>query len=316
MIINQLPSVSSAADADEIVVEIGTTTYKIKKSDFLKEFMKKSGGEFTGDVTVNGVLDVTPRRCYATLSSAGWYRVMKYQAGDSGDLLGGRGLVVDFNIQRATFAENHSITMRCVSGSGISFENERSKSNEQYITKIRYSYDSTNLVGYVDIYNTGTISYLTGVDFVVHGAVLSAQSAVTAESLQYVGNSPSGETVLTEYTFAANTEGTITTPSAGVSGSKIIDSSFIRSGKVVSYHMSISSVTSSDIDVTSGDVLASGLVPPYSRVITIGHYWYDTSKPCLRCQVTTTGNLEVYWDSGVIPKSGQSVVFEITYIAA
>lgn len=58
MIIDQLPALQSAGDNDEIVIEVGTTTYKIKKADFLKEFMPKSGGTFSGDVTVTNNLNI------------------------------------------------------------------------------------------------------------------------------------------------------------------------------------------------------------------------------------------------------------------
>ena len=58
MIIDQLPALQTAGDNDEIVIEVGTTTYKIKKADFLKEFMPKSGGTFSGNVTMDGNLNI------------------------------------------------------------------------------------------------------------------------------------------------------------------------------------------------------------------------------------------------------------------
>lgn len=207
MIIDQLPALATAGDNDEIAIEVGTTTYKIKKSDFLKEFMPKSGGEFTGNVTVGGVLDVATRRCYATLSSAGWFRVMDYHGTDSGAVNGGTGLVVDFNIQRATRAENHSITLRCASSGSIFFENEHSNSCVVYIDKIRYTYNSTTLHGYVDIHYAGSDLSQTGigVDFVAHTSYLHVQGDIASVGLTSVADSPSGETIVTEYAFAKST---------------------------------------------------------------------------------------------------------------
>ena len=262
----------------------------------------------SGDVTVGGVLDVTNRRSVSTLSNQGWYRVLKtaYVAGTIIDLYIGRPYGADA-------AETHKISIHFVSGGKTAFIGEASDTSVLCVDKIRCNYD----VGffYVDIhYNTSSSNEVL-VYFNVYGKGQANETTVSY-SLAGVGPSPSGETMLTEYTFAANTDGTITTPSVGVSGSQIIDSNCRRSGKVVSYHLSISSLTSSEIAVTHGAVLASGLVPPDYMVITLGQYWLDTSKPNLRCRVTTAGNLEVFWDSGAIPKSGQSVIFEITYIAA
>ena len=149
-------------------------------------------------------VDITPRRCYVALSSSGWYRVLTYKATDSGDMLGGRGVVVDFNIQRTTSSENHSITMRCASGGNISFVNESSKSDVQYIDKIRYAYNSSLVEAYVDIHYTNNAQVGFGVDFVTHVSSESLQELFTSSNLASVADSPSGETILTEYTFAAN----------------------------------------------------------------------------------------------------------------
>lgn len=207
MIIDQLPALATAGNNDEIAIEVGTTTYKIKKSDFLKEFMPKSGGEFTGDVTVNGVLDVTPRRCYASLSSAGWYRVLKVVGGT-----GGWSFSIDFDITRSyvnTNNEVHSVKLLKTYNDTPSFVNEASKSNALNVGEIRYTIDS-NGVGYVDIrYNTNSANTVT-VDFTVHTNP-DQQPYFTAESLQWVAPSPSGETVMTEYTFAANTRALLNT---------------------------------------------------------------------------------------------------------
>lgn len=149
-------------------------------------------------------VDIVPRRCFASLSTEGWYRVLTYKAVDSGDMLGGRGLVIDINIQRATSSESHSITLRCVSGSGISFGGEQSKSFTQYIDKIRYAYNSDKLQAYIDIHYVGYEAREVGIDFDVHGSYLGRDASVTANALESVADAPSGEAILTTYDFSAN----------------------------------------------------------------------------------------------------------------
>lgn len=203
MIIDQLPALATAGDNDEIAIEVGTTTYKIKKSDFLKEFMPKSGGEFTGSVTVGGVLDVTQRRCYANLSSAGWYRALNVTGGFGG---GVRSFAVDINITRSydsTNNEAHCVKLLCVYNGNSIFTNEVSKSNALIIDKIRYNNDSDGN-GFLDIHYAGSVTNETSVDFTVHVNPQS-QDRFTVRPLDPVADSPSGETVLTTYVFAANT---------------------------------------------------------------------------------------------------------------
>lgn len=201
MIIDQLPALATAGDNDEIAIEVGTTTYKIKKSDFLKEFMPKSGGEFTGNVTVGGVLDVTQRRCYANLSSPGWYRVMKIS-----NNISDWSFAVDFCVTRSyanTDNEVHTVKMLLTYETAPSFVNEDSKSNNISVTAIRYTVNS-NGDRFVDIRYEDNSANTVAVDFTVHAAP-SLQQYFTAEQLQEVDPSPSGETVLAEYTFASIT---------------------------------------------------------------------------------------------------------------
>ena len=149
----------------------------------------------------HGVLDVTQRRCYATLSSAGWYRVLKYAGGT-----GGWSFSIDFDITReysSTNNEVHSVKLLQTYNATPSFVNEASKSNAINVGAIRYTIDS-NGVGYVDIRYDANSDNTVTVDFTVHTNP-DQQPYFTAESLQNVAQSPRGETVLTEYTFAANT---------------------------------------------------------------------------------------------------------------
>lgn len=206
MIIDQLPAIATAGDNDEIAIEVGTTTYKIKKSNFLKEFMPKSGGEFTGDVIVDGALYVTNRRCDALLSSAGWYRVLKFE-GTSSAVIGSAGMAIRLHITRqgtTRSAETHSITYRAANNGAGSFVEEQSLSGSFLIDKIRATYTNDRL--YIDIHYSLSYENAVSVTFDVYDRTVR-QSRYTAESLQAVANAPSGETVLTEYTFSGNGTG-------------------------------------------------------------------------------------------------------------
>ena len=181
----------------------------------------------SGDVTVNGVLDVTQRRCETTLSSAGWYRVCKITTIGRGDY----SFAIDLNICRQFYYANneqHSIRLVGISDS-FSFVNEDSKSNTQIIKRIRYTRDSNNN-GYVDIYYDFSNANIVYCEFAAHGFY---PELYTIESLQSVDPSPNGETVLTTYEFTANGIRTVTLTSAHssvtINGQKVA-----RSGQVVS----------------------------------------------------------------------------------
>jgi len=162
------------------------------------------GGSFFGsDVTFRGAIDVTQRRCYATLSSAGWYRLLKIETEGRGD----RSFTVDINIGRSYAYSNnevHSIKL-AVNYDSFSFEQEFSKSNILGITKIRYIRDES-WNAYVDIYYSLSLANSVYADFNVH-VIQNNQVEFVAESLQSVADAPSGETILATYEFVANTTG-------------------------------------------------------------------------------------------------------------
>lgn len=157
------------------------------------------GSISTGDATVDGVLDVTNRRHEATLSSPGWYRVCKITNIGNGNY----SFAIDLNICRQFYyANNEQHSIRLVGTSdNFSFVNEDSNSNTQIIKRIRYTRDSNNN-GYVDIYYDLSNANIVYCEFAAHGFY---PNLYTIESLQAVADAPSGENVLTEYSFAANT---------------------------------------------------------------------------------------------------------------
>lgn len=157
------------------------------------------------NATFNGVVDVVPRRAYATLSSAGWYRVMQMTGSNTGEAAGGGGFIVDFNIVRNVDTSNneaHKISL-IATWNNIKFINEQSVSNTLGITKIRTTNSGSNL--YVDVYyglstqNTVTVAF----DVTCRGG---DEGKFNSKLFTYVAASPYGETVLTEYTFASNSE--------------------------------------------------------------------------------------------------------------
>jgi hypothetical protein len=244
--------------------------------------VEKAGLQVDWDAEFNGVLDVTQRRCYATLSSAGWYRVCKIATIGRGDY----SFAIDLNICRQFYYANneqHGIKL-IANWDSYSFVNENSKSNTQIITKVRYTRDG-NDNGYIDIYYDFSNANIVYCEFAAHGFY---PERYTIESLQSVADSPSGETVLPEheYTFAANTVNYSDTTTSGVR--TIVD----RNGKLVT-------VT---VESAGGISCAQG---QYTTVATLPSWAYPrgTVYPCVdayggnnifAAQITTGGNVELY----------------------
>ena len=186
-----------------------------------------------GNATFNGTLDVTQRRCYAELSSAGWYRVFNV-TGSLGRAVS--SFSITLNIGRSYYTVNnelHTVTL-LANYYNQEFSSEVSKSNTLGITKVRYTADGSSN-GHIDIYYNFASANTVYVDFDVHcRPELAYLIRFNAVSLTSVAASPSGETVVTEYTFAANTEGTGTF--TGESGVTVSEGDIKRSGNVVYVH--------------------------------------------------------------------------------
>lgn len=130
------------------------------------------------------------------LSSTGWYRVMR--------MLDLPASVIRFSICRLGSSSNnetHTIEYHTDYGGKNYFLNENSVSGNLYIDKIRCTYDST--YAYIDIHFNASASYDVYVDFSAEGLARS-NGSVTLQTLQAVADAPTGETVLTTYTFLAN----------------------------------------------------------------------------------------------------------------
>ena len=202
------------AFGDEMFLPFVTNMISAKVGDFVWiEWMYGATNAFVSsyaavddkNVSVAGVLDVVQRRCFATLASQGWYRVLKLEGQNFA--LGGTSFEIDFVVGRdywATSNEIHSIKLQCVANQYI-FSNESSASNIVLVDKIRYIRE-TNNVGYVDIHYTSSASNEVYVGFTVYN---KRQDLFVAMGLTSAPDSPSALTIR-EYTFAAKTNAELT----------------------------------------------------------------------------------------------------------
>lgn len=170
----------------------------------------------------DGVLDVANRRCYKSLNTAGWYRVLK-----TADI---SGTIIDIYIGRpygADTAEAHKISLFIVGGGKTAFIGEISDTNTLCVDKIRCTYGGGFI--YVDVhYNVNSANEVL-VYFDVYGKG-QANGTTVAYGLSNVGSSPSGETVLTPYNFAS-----YNAPIGATNSSNLITSGTIASSGNMSY---------------------------------------------------------------------------------
>ena len=198
------------------------------------------------NATFNGVVDVTPRRTSAYLSTPGWYRVLTFVSSSDSTIVGAFGVQIDFVINRSFWITNnemHRVTLSLIYN-GAKFVDELSRSNYFGITKIRYNTNTVGDIkfGYVDIYYDLTSSNPVYVDFTVHQAAESIQSAITASGLTGVAPSPANETVMESYDFIATSGKRNTfTPSSGTAD--FGGCWYARNGEYVTVHVGLRNLT-------------------------------------------------------------------------
>lgn len=175
------------------------TQYGISANEIIDKISQSTGAitlETSSLNLSNGVLDVFPRRCYDTLSSAGWYRVLK-----TADV---SGTIIDLYIGRPygnNPAETHKISIHIVGGGKTAFIGETSDTNVLCVDKIRLAYGGG--FAYVDIhYNTSSANEVL-VYFNVYGKGQANGTSVSM-NLTSVAASPSGETVLITHDFVSD----------------------------------------------------------------------------------------------------------------
>jgi hypothetical protein len=156
----------------------------------------------TSGSTFDSVIDITPRRCEARLSAAGWYRAIVYNAYDTNSAQGTSGEIVTIKIvyTSAVGSVQHEISLFMTKGK-VAFLNETSHGTNNFVDKIRYTYSGST--GYIDIHYTTASKLYVNVSFDVASRIY-AKGGWVAGTLASVAASPSGETVLTEHTFIVN----------------------------------------------------------------------------------------------------------------
>ena len=164
---------------------------------------------------------------------------------------GGCSFSIDFDITRSfshTDNEVHSVKLLQTYNAAPSIMNEVSKTNVLIIPKIRYTIDS-NGDGYVDIRYDSTAANDVAVDFTVHTPYIY-QHLFVAVNMTFTGtNDPANETVLTMYTFAANTITDISSSFAlNISGVGKIHAIYDASSGLV--HLNFSVYTASTFDTS------------------------------------------------------------------
>lgn len=158
--------------------------------------VRQPGFECDFPAQFDSTVDVIQRRCSATLSSAGWYRVMQTK-----DV---SGTIIDFRIGRpygANPAEAHKISFYIVGGGKSAFMDEMSDTNTICVDKIRVTYGGGLM--YFDVHYNASSANEVLVYFDVYGKG-QANGTSIAMGLESVADAPAGETVLTTYTFRAN----------------------------------------------------------------------------------------------------------------
>lgn len=259
--------------------------------------LDKTGG------TVTGLLDILPRRCYASLSSSGWYRVLT--VADHGRA--NRSWMADINITREFRNENnevHSIKLMAVFDS-FSFADEHSKTNSLGVDKIRYTNNGNT--GYVDIHYSLSNENIVAIDFNIHVRP-DTQPAFTANTLGRVADSPSGETVLSEYRFARNTDA-VASPELGEYASTFESNSYVRIIDGIAYIR---------VGVTVREVPAGGwrslftIPPDFTPLVGLDFFVMDnTTDAAIHARVFINGSISIFPES-VIP-SGRLLNCYITY---
>ena len=262
-----------------------------------------TGATTLADATVNGVLDVTKRRCYATLSSEGWYRVLSFNTSDGAIARGYNGQCIDFTITRQSagaYGEIHKISYMAYLDS-LSFVNEVSKSGVLAIDKIRYTRDSeSSRKGHVDIHFNLSVANGVQVDYDVH-TQQTDKGLYKSENLIAVAASPSGETVMTEYSFANNTEGNV---SSSFSSSKGGFNAY-RCGKMVTVTFLGNSTTWTADEVFG--TIGSGVIPALSYIDVVGYI----GRQAVVVRLNQNGNITLWIGSTLT--GNQRLYFSCTY---
>lgn len=241
------------------------------------------------------VVDVVQRRSSASLSSAGWYNVIKYNGSSSTSVKFATASVLDIafgTTYNSTSNCVHKVTMLNTYNTNPRFICELSRSNATVIDGIRYRYDANN-VGWIDVHYAASASNSVWMMFNV-GTFSSAQDAWTSQAFVAVDDAPStggtADTILTIHTFMDSTAASISfTPTTGSAYSSYGNCYYAKDGNVVQVHIGIQGLTAS----TSTNIYTLPAdFRPKTTVVATGNG--SSISTLARARVLSDGTIQVY----------------------
>lgn len=240
------------------------------------------------NATFKGVVDVTNRRCEATIpaNSAGWYRVFDYSALNEVRVSGDATFSIDITILESA-RQYHKITLYGILGA-LKFGDETSVTHTSYVDKIRYVKDGTH--GYIDVHYTGSGSRRLACYFDVKGNYTNMLDSFTSLTPSLTVNSPvSPATVLTEYTFAENTNvDEAATKDENFSASTFAMNGY-RRGDILIYSWNISVPALTAATWYNMGTFSKVIVPATQDVT-----WAGQSNAHYLIEFQTSGNVRIY----------------------
>lgn len=241
------------------------------------------------------VVDVVQRRADASLSTAGWYNIIKFNIGSSTSVKFATAQIL--NIRIGTTYSNtsnctHEVTMLATYNTNPRFADELSRSNVNVIDKIRYRYDANNN-GWIDVHYAATASNSVWMTFDV-GSYNTTQQYWVAQNFTAVDDAPStggtADTILTTHTFMGTTAASISfTPTTGSAYSTYGNCYYAKDGNVVQVHIGMQGLTAS----TSTNIYTLPAdFRPKTTVVATGNG--SGIATLARAMVLSDGTIQVY----------------------
>lgn len=172
-------------------------------------YVPSSGGEFTGNVRFGGTVDVVQRRADASLSTAGWYNIIKFIIGSSTGAKFATAQQIDISLGTTYNNTNNStcrVTMVATYNKAQKWVGEITRSNTTALLfdKIRYRYDSNNY-GYIDVHYSGSSENDVWMNFVA-STKNTYQKWWNSVDFSPIDDAPvtdgTADTIMSEYEFS------------------------------------------------------------------------------------------------------------------
>lgn len=247
------------------------------------------------NVQFDKTVDVVQRRADASLPTAGWYNIIKFNIGSSTSVKFATAQVL--NIRIGTTYSNtsncvHEVTMLATYNTNPRFADELSRSNVNVIDKIRYRYDANNN-GWIDVHYAATASNNVWMTFDV-GSYNAIQQYWISQNFVPVDDAPStggtADTILTTYSFMESTGASISfTPTSGSAYSTYGNCWYAKDGNVVQVHIGMQGLTAS----TSTNIFTLPAdFRPKTTVVATGNG--SGIATLARARVLSDGTIQVY----------------------